>query len=450
MINKRKKYHGGLKVLFSLLFIMLLGMYSSCYAVDYSLPFSQTEVDQINNFYNFNYTLSDYNLAYQKLKEKYPTLTKLNIFFVSKPEYVSTEYLIMAPNNGTFNNELLYTCIRPPDGTSYNFFGLFLRESAQSGWGTGWISILSTNSNNKATIKEINTVGENVFYTNKTQQQPTIENYILTSPLILTTIRTQSFYYRDVNYNPAISVFSSNFITLDGDPEPEEPSGDVGTGTGTITNPSGEVTGQIDLNGIENGIIDVKNTISGEGQAIRENDNKNTEEIVNAINNSNENYWGSDDDLTGEEQEENIEENLNELMENLEENLTQSEVIQALESGEAGFLNFFRNKGEEQAYDLEFQWNKVNYMGATLLESGDINISAMCREIPEMGQLQTLIRVIFNFGTAIAIIHQIYNLVLSTLGIDNPYLYEDGQEITTIDTETGEYRQFYKRRRRKL
>lgn len=74
----------------------------------------------------------------------------------------------------------------------------------------------------------------------------------------------------------------------------------------------------------------------------------------------------------------------------------------------------------------------------------------MCREIPELGQLQTLIRVIFNFGTAIAIIYQIYNLVLSTLGIDNPYLYEDDQEITTIDTDTGEYRQFLKRRRRRL
>lgn len=74
----------------------------------------------------------------------------------------------------------------------------------------------------------------------------------------------------------------------------------------------------------------------------------------------------------------------------------------------------------------------------------------MCREIPELGQLQTLIRAIFNFGTSIAIIYQVYNLVLSTLGIDNPYLYEDGQEITTIDTDTGEYRQFYKKRRRKL
>lgn len=63
----------------------------------------------------------------------------------------------------------------------------------------------------------------------------------------------------------------------------------------------------------------------------------------------------------------------------------------------------------------------------------------MCREIPELGQLQALIRTIFNFGTAIAIIWQIYNLILSTLGIDNPYLYENEDIDTEIytDMDTG-------------
>lgn len=74
----------------------------------------------------------------------------------------------------------------------------------------------------------------------------------------------------------------------------------------------------------------------------------------------------------------------------------------------------------------------------------------MCRNIPELGQLQDLIRIIFNFGTVVTIIWQIYNLILSTLGIDNPYLYEDGQEITNIDTETGEYKQYFRKRRKKL
>lgn len=61
------------------------------------------------------------------------------------------------------------------------------------------------------------------------------------------------------------------------DPEPPQDS------TGTITNSSGETTGAIDLSGLQNGITDVKNQISGDSQRIIDNQTQNTTQIVNAL-----------------------------------------------------------------------------------------------------------------------------------------------------------------------
>lgn len=52
----------------------------------------------------------------------------------------------------------------------------------------------------------------------------------------------------------------------------------------------------------------------------------------------------------------------------------------------------------------------------------------MCREIEELGTIRTYIRAIFNFTICAMLIKQIWNLILATLGIDNPYLYEDPEE----------------------
>lgn len=52
------------------------------------------------------------------------------------------------------------------------------------------------------------------------------------------------------------------------------------------------------------------------------------------------------------------------------------------------------------------------------------------------------VRTILNFMVAWAIINQIWNLLLSTLGIDNPYLYEDYDttNLTNItETPNGRY-----------
>lgn len=218
------------------------------------------------------------------------------------------EYEIKAINYN-FNNGLTFTGtttsnLNTPKGVK------FMQE--QLTWNKS-----NTNSSTISEIKGIVTFSStNAVFTN-------YDGTTFYSPAITKLLETS--YSGDVDLNPEV---------------PENPSGDIGGTTGTITNPSGEVTGQIDLTGIENGIKDVKDTISGEGQAIRENDNKNTEQIVNAINNSNENYWGSGESLTGEEQEQQIETNINEIMNNLEEQITQTEIMEELERSRSRLSRF--------------------------------------------------------------------------------------------------------------
>lgn len=232
-------------------------------------------------------------------------------------------------------------------------------------------------------------------------------------------------------------------------PDPEEPSGDYTPGgTGTITNNSGDTTGKIDLSGIQNQLGTINNNINDGVDNIIGNQNQNTEAIVGAINNSNENYWGSDEDLDGEEQEDFISDSFDIIVGSVSGELVSNPVFNHLESVEGVFLGFFNNQEDESFYDLIIEWPDVNLYGSRLIEAGSINISQLCRDVPELGRVQQYTRVIFNFGTLIALLWQIYNLVLSTLGIDNPYLYEDAQVTDVVNSDTGEVKSFYRTRKR--
>lgn len=82
---------------------------------------------------------------------------------------------------------------------------------------------------------------------------------------ILTTVKTASFYY-NVNgvYLPVLNNYNGfdYYDLYPREPEiPDEPSGDIGGTTGTITNPSGDTTGKVDLSGIESGIGNINQNI---------------------------------------------------------------------------------------------------------------------------------------------------------------------------------------------
>ena len=54
----------------------------------------------------------------------------------------------------------------------------------------------------------------------------------------------------------------------------------------------------------------------------------------------------------------------------------------------------------------------------------------MARTIPIIGTIKTTLNVIISAFLGFNLIRYLYNLILSTLGIDNPYLYEQNKEKT--------------------
>lgn len=169
------------------------------------------------------------------------------------------------------------------------------------------------------------------------------------------------------------------------------------------------------------------------------------EEMTEAIGS----YWGNENDLSGEKQEEEISNAVNGIMDNISGDFSNNAIVKTLESGEAGFLSFFESGHDENWYDLKFswgnidldyKWNNEDVNGQYFISGDSINISAMCREVPILGTIQTLIRTIFNFSICMMLVKQIWNLLLATLGIDNPYLYEnpDEEDISfSINENTG-------------
>lgn len=103
-----------------------------------------------------------------------------------------------------------------------------------------------------------------------------ISNYGYTANTEKTVINLTSCY----NYQPTQSIYFtplsryvqlnngnftySNTLIPDEPETPDEPSGDSST-TGTITNPSGDITGNIDLRSIENSLNNIENKIPTSG-----------------------------------------------------------------------------------------------------------------------------------------------------------------------------------------
>ena len=144
----------------------------------------------------------------------------------------------------------------------------------------------------------------------------------------------------DMNTNPTSTsgkkaVMFTNKVGNFTFPAPDLPSGDTSgeTGgestTGQITNPSGEVTGQIDLTNIENSLTNIENKIPSSG------------DISIAVGQATANYWGNSGDLSGEKQQQEIEGNLNNLMQTISGELTQNEVIQQLERSRSRVFKLF-------------------------------------------------------------------------------------------------------------
>lgn len=164
--------------------------------------------------------------------------------------------------------------------------------------------------------------------------------------------------------------------------------------------------------------------------------------IAGDIEQGNNNYWGSQEDINKENQENLISGEISGVIDNASEEMQKNEVF--------GLLSDYHDKiwgmfiGEE---DFKIEWNSVQYMEKELIPTGSINFTEICEEEP-FSYIKYLVNTIVSFGIIVSLIQQIYNLILSTLGIDNPYLYEDENYMTSTDAVTGEVKEKYYKNRR--
>lgn len=358
---KRKKFHGGLKLLLLLLFIMLSGMCSTCFASEIFTPITNMtpfiwnqiieKMDEAIPYYqNYNSSITNFETFKSNMDVDVVCSTFNNYMTGKQIDYFENCVFIIVRTNNNFQLRIAQN--NNTHQESYPFIYLWQRSSTEidvqycndSGTTVNGNPYYILNFNTNGTISLSDSTATYSRVAEVYAQPTTFNESIINCPYLIGFNNIQNcvcYYVPTYQGGSNFWGFFNNFVLLN-EPDPEEPSGDISTGgTGTITNNSGDTTGKIDLSGIEQGIGNIQNQISGDTQKVIENQNQNTEQIVEAINNSNENYWGSDDELTGEQQEEEIENNLNNIIGNVSGELSQNEVIQQLERSRSRLFRFF-------------------------------------------------------------------------------------------------------------
>lgn len=195
-----------------------------------------------------------------------------------------------------------------------------------------------------------------------------------------------------------------------------------GTG-GDASGDNGDYTGQ--LNQIEGSLNNIENKIPSSGDI--------EQATQNGVVQGSTEYWGSSGDLTGEKQEELISGKVDELTEQISGDLAENEIFGILQTYEDKIFGSFI--GEE---DFKISWNDVSYMNSVIIPKGEINFSEMCRENETLANIKTTINIILGFFLLSNCVIYLYNLLLATLGIDNPYLYETPPEqVETVTYDTN-------------
>ena len=474
---KRKKNHGGLKALLLPLFIMLLSMFSTSYALTPSNQISTYGAQQLfDYFYNIkdNYKvdnwnkMDNFNAFYSNLQIDQATQTLNNAFTTWATTFPNLEQisfsfavinsnyqLIAIQNNNTIGSNLPFIKLNGQVySSSSNYSPSFITDNGASSNGT--VLWFTFNSNGTLTYYNYQNTIPSLSYKlsplfNK------IENTDTANVWNFVSFGNSTFYLKSNNSDTLSWVWNTNKLYNE-EPQPQEPSGDNTTGgTGTITNNSGDTTGKIDLSGIEQGIGNIQKQISGDSQRIIDNQIENTTAIIGAIATSNENYWGKSGDLTGEEQEEQIEEDVNEITETISGELGEREEIQLLEAAEKGFTDKFidvRNAPIE-AFDLKFSWDNTNpnftmnngenmlgngavlQTNTNLIPENEMNISKIVRENETLSVIHGYIRIIPNFIVIMNILKTIYNMIMQALGIAQPEINMN-YETPIADKEIGE------------
>lgn len=298
-IKKKLKFslrNYGIVLKMALFFMLVLNLQMICCSTCYA---TTPTVSELKKFFDFviekqqagelNYTtaLSDSetiaNTFYTYTQNINYSLDNL-IFVSTRAGYnsrrgpLNVKGLVFIANNSFGDNSLSFLHIK---GLTNSIYSLYKNTSSNAFIPCFWIFT-------DGTFAFDNDFESSAYYNSNGNDTLSInfDNSYIVNNYILTTAKTCAFYYYYNNqYYPVLNNYSGFTYNdmYNPTPEPDEPSGDITSGTGTITNNSGDTTGKINLSGIEQGIGNIQNQISGDSQKIINNQNENTQTIVNTI-----------------------------------------------------------------------------------------------------------------------------------------------------------------------
>lgn len=367
-----------------------------------------------NELLAYTYYIND---TFDYYREFYSDNTISNLNFLFYTNNAKTNITVV-PGNGTFSNSLRYNYINVNDrllttvkeGTNPTVGNPPTTQPTQF-----------TSLNQNGIIQQATTT----LYLPTSTEFLITENNLSVSTLVA-PIGTFSVY----GGPPYAYYFISSTFKFFGDIEipdnPEDPD-----------NPGSGESGNVDLSGIQTGINNINQNLNNIENKIPSSGDI-AQSTQTGFVSGNKEFWGSSGDLSGDEQEELISGKIDELTNTLSGDLAENEIFGILQTYEDKLFGGFT--GEE---DFVISWNDINYNGQRLIPSGEVNFSKICRENEALGNVKSTINIILTFIILMNIVIYMYNLLLATLGIDNPYLYEKPVGSVTTSEYTDESGRIY-------
>lgn len=218
-------------------------------------------------------------------------------------------------------------------------------------------------------------------------------------------------YYYLVMYKNDIEIARSEnyLITFTNGPTP----------SGTITNQSGDVTGEIDLTGIETRLDNVQ-------QAIISGDNKILQELESGEQKAEERqtFWQQAYETMFIPSGDKIENNIQQLKEHIGMSGDVSGELLILENIKNNSGDFIIKWDTMQSH---FSLNGVQLEKQLKIPSGEINFSRIERENETFQTTMEWVRILLGFSLIVLIIKQTWILILKTLGLSTE-VYEEHRE----------------------
>lgn len=392
----------------------------------YGIQTVKNIMDDLNITYDENdlpaYTYYT-NKALQNFQQTYSDIKVINACF-----YNTSNTLRMIVSNGSFSNSIKYIYVNAP-GKQIRFFDSWSYGGANNDTINGVNSSICTYIQiNKDSISKI-TNSINIGTCEFSGDMVKVSN--LLSPIATYAVAAQNYNYKFNWYFLGNTIRFSKTSTPDAGESGDTSSGDTGTDSGDFGGSNQNISLEM-----TNQKIDQLNKHAEQILATMPTSGDIKEATTQGTVQGNKDYWGNNEDLNGENQEELIEGKVDELIETVSGDLNKNEIFNILETYEKKLFGSFTGQ-----QDFKISWNDIKYMGATLIPKGEINFSEICRENETLGKVKTTVNIILGFLLLLNCIKYLYNLLLATLGIDNPYLYEKPEDTTSVtyytNTKTG-------------